>query len=454
MFQASGTAPAGAKDIRDRLGYAIRELYLGTIDESGQLHDILNHKAAHNDQTVMYVSSTDPWHRAIDMDRKIEQPGFDFVYRSGLTNHQPMLTPVGVLYDTPENAAAEIGFFLKRGYPVERVEMGEEPDGQFASPEDYALLYMQWATALHRVNPDLQLGGPGYQSLMFNDPENQELQAFFTIHFINSLRQHNRLGDYNFFSFEWYPFDNVCKPTSPQLAANSELLKTGLEGVKQTVPAGTPILVTELGYSAFGGQPEVDIEGALLNADSVGMFLTEGGDKAYLYGYEPNELISENSCRSVGNNMLFGLGSDGRITYKTSTYWGARMLTEEWTRASDQRVEVYPAHSNIVNEQGKELVTAYALRDQSGKWSLMLVNKDPDHAHSVSLKLSSQSGSDQNLLNGPTDLYQFSSAQYVWHAKGDAGFPNPSKPAAHSVVPGRGAEISLPPYSLSVVRER
>jgi hypothetical protein len=130
------------------------------------------------------------------------------------------------------------------------------------------------------------------------------------------------------------------------------------------------------------------------------------------------------------------------------------MLTQMWTRASDQRVEVYPAHSNIVNAQGQELVTAYALRDQSGKWSLMLVNKEPDQAHSVRINLSSQSGDDPNLLNGPYDLYQFSSAQYVWHAKGDEGFPNPSKPAAHSVVSSGANQISLPPYSLSVVKER
>ena len=74
-----------------------------------------------------------------------------------------MLVPAGVLYDTPENAAAEIRF-LKARYPVRQIEMGEEPDGQYVSPEHEAGLYLQFATAIHNVDPRLALGGPSFQS--------------------------------------------------------------------------------------------------------------------------------------------------------------------------------------------------------------------------------------------------------------------------------------------------
>ena len=70
----------------------------------------------------------------------------------------PAMIPVAMLYATPEDSAAEIAYIEKRGYPVSYVEMGEEPDGQFMLPEDYAALYLQWATALHRVDPKLKIG--------------------------------------------------------------------------------------------------------------------------------------------------------------------------------------------------------------------------------------------------------------------------------------------------------
>jgi len=38
--------------------------------------------------------------------------------------------------------------------------MSEEADGQFMLPEDYGALYLQYAAALHKVDPALKLGGP------------------------------------------------------------------------------------------------------------------------------------------------------------------------------------------------------------------------------------------------------------------------------------------------------
>jgi hypothetical protein len=43
--------------------------------------------------------------------------------------------------------------------------MAEEPDGKHTLPEDYGALYLQWATALHKLDPTLKLGGPIFEGV-------------------------------------------------------------------------------------------------------------------------------------------------------------------------------------------------------------------------------------------------------------------------------------------------
>jgi hypothetical protein len=52
--------------------------------------------------------------------------------------------------DTPENAAAETRYLKSRGYPIERIEMGEEPMGSL-SLNTSPLLYLQFEKAIHKI---------------------------------------------------------------------------------------------------------------------------------------------------------------------------------------------------------------------------------------------------------------------------------------------------------------
>src|SRR5262249_28920573 len=147
--------------MRDRLGYAVRELYVGRL-EMGRFVDLMRHGV--RGQTVTYASSTDPWHTAGDVNRNYEQPSFTTVVRSGLTRGLPLLVGVPVLYGTPEDAVAELRYLRALKVPIAGVELGEEPNGQYASPEDYGALYVQFARAIHAYDPTLLLGGPGYET--------------------------------------------------------------------------------------------------------------------------------------------------------------------------------------------------------------------------------------------------------------------------------------------------
>jgi hypothetical protein len=454
LNESSGTGPK-SKDIRDRLGYAIREIYLGTLDSQGRLNDVIDHGIARNKQTDIYVSSTDPWHRAIDRDPDTEQPGFDFIFKTGLTNGLPLLVPVPVLFDTPDNAAAEIRYLKARGYPVERVEMGEEPDGQFVNAEHFGALYLQFEKAIHKINPTLQLGGPSLQDIEQTQvPGRIEIgKAGWMGRFLDYLKRHGQLDKFSFFSFEWYPFPDDCRPQ--QLAESTQMLTDALNELQQGgLSHDIPWLMTEYGYSAFGARAEVDLDGALLNVDSVGRFLTMGGEAAYLYGYEASEVIKEQECSS-GNNMLFFRDDRGHIKKPTATYWGARLLSQQWVQPGDQPHEIYPAASDVLNGNRDQLVTAYAAHRPDGLWALLLINRDPNRAFQTTVIFKNTASGSFARFDGPLDLYQFSSRQYALGGPPDNPYPVRSDEPEHKIVQSsnpQATRISLPPRSLTVIR--
>jgi F5/8 type C domain-containing protein len=441
MKESSERSNFKSRDIRVHVGYAVREIFVGTLDNEHHFHDEISHAPDNAVQTPIYVSSTDPWHRSKDKDSMIEQAGFDRIFKSGLTNQMPMLTPVALLYDTPENAAAELRYLKARGYPVSRMELGEEPDGQFTTPEDYGALYIQFARALHAVDPNIKLGGPSFQDIA-------EGKGDWLRRFVTYLSRQGHIDDYTFSSFEWYPFDDVCQQTGPQLKESTRLLTESLRAMRRADSReGVPWIMTEYGYSVFGGRPEIDIEGALLNADAVANFLTLGGEQTFLYGYEPNELLQEVKC-SQGNNMLFLFGNDGRISSQMPTYYAAQLLTHEWTNPGGGLHELYQATTD------DPLITAYATMRPDRLWAVLLINKDPDNAREVKIEFECEEPGCEDLKigysHGEVDFYQYSSDEYQLGADFRAVRDRP--PEHQRLKFSAGTTFKIPAYSLSVLR--
>lgn len=455
MTQSSSLASAESEDKRDKLGYAIRELEAGVADEAGELKDAIVHKASRA-QTLIYVSSTDPWHREKDRDDKVEQPGFDMLVKSGLTRGLPFLAPVPIVYDTPENAAAEVSFLRSRGFDVPRIEMGEEPDGQKIDPADYAALYMRWADAIHGVVPKEELGGPSFVALDYDKHSDgwEYGSGWWLRRFLDCLQERHRAHDFRFLSFEWYPFDDVWKPTAPQIVKAPGMLKNAFALMRRNgMSRKTPVVVTEYGYSAFAGEAEVSMAGALSNADTAGLFLMMGGEKAYMYGYEPNYLQDEYGCNSWGNNMLFLQNKSGGIRSRIATYHAARMLTSDWVVPAGGLHWAFKAESNVSDADGDALVSGYPLLRPDHEWSLMLINKDPAKSYSVTIRLARDGM--KTPLQGPYEISQLSAKEYAWHADGAHGYAARSEPPRHWIEPDAAdARFLLPAYSLTVVRGR
>lgn len=459
MTESSGSSPGSVNrtnDVRDRLGFAVREIYAGVINSRGEFRDQIRHGAGRRSQTIIHVSSTDPWHRESDLDAGVEQPGFDRIFQDGLTNSRAMLLPTGLLYDEPQNAANEIRYLRARGYNFDRVELGEEPDGQYITPEDFGALYLEWADAIHRVDPKVKLGGPSFQEIIPADPTSRIRlgNSAWLARFLDYLKRHGRSDDYAFFSFEWYPFDEVCEAVAPQLASAPNLLADALRDMEQRgLSRRIPWIISEYGYSAFAARAEIGIEGALLNADIVGKFLELGGDQAFLFGYTPGYSGRDFPC-TAGNNMLFSMDDDGSIKHRFATYFGARLLTQEWLQPGDEVHEIYPATSNEHNAEGEELITAYAVHRPDGLWSLLLINKDPKRAFQTNVIFRTPGRADEGF-DGRLEAFQYSGKQYRLGGPSGDPYPVRAEEPEHRVIESsrtKPAEVSLPPYSLTVIR--
>jgi F5/8 type C domain len=454
MTESSNTCDThGSSDLRNCVGYAIRELYLGNTTSDGKFHDLVRH-TPDQDQTATYCSSVDPWHQPADLDEKAgDQVGFDLFFTSGYTRGLPTMIPIAMLYGTPEDSAAEIAYIEKRGYPVSYVEMGEEPDGHYTNPEDYAALYLEWATALHKVDSKLKLGGPiftGENSDIETWPD-AEGRASWTGRFISYLKSRGRLNELAFFSYEHYPMD-PCKIQWSNLYDEATLVSNMIHIWREDgVPADIPQFITESNVASSVGESVPGIFGALWLADYVGAYLSAGGGAVYYFHYMPLGIHRQGCNESLGTFGLFTTDADLHVKQPLSQFFASQLINLEWVEPGKGEHKLFPAASDVRDVTGSVLVTAYAALRPDGRWSLLVVNKDQENAQRVRVVFHDAESKRERFFSGPLDFITFGSAQYQWRPA--SATADPDGPYARSSTQADSSTtFELPRASVTVIR--
>ena len=453
MTASSNTCDThGSADRRNCAGYAIRELSIGTQGPNGEFHDLMSHTADQG-QTPTYCSSVDPWHEPSDLDRSGRaQVGFDLFYTSGFGRGLPAMIPIAMIYNTPEDAAAEIKYLKNRNYPISYVEMGEEPDGHYMMPEDYAALYVQFADALHKVDPALKLGGPIFTG------ENKDIETWvdgqgrtsWTGRFIDYLKAHNRISDLAFFSFEHYPYP-PCQYQWSSLYDEPALVSGILQIWRDDgVPGNVPMFITESNISSESSESSVDIFGALWLADYVGSFLAAGGDAIYYFHYIPMG-VRPGCNRSLGTFGMFAVGANWQIVQPLGQFFASQLINLEWLKPGGETHKMYSAVSDLQDATGRVLVTAYPVERPDGTWALLAINKDQDNPHRVRVRFHTGPHDDAVSFTGDVAVSVFGRAQYQFQP--EKRLADPDGPAIHTTIHANAeTAFDLPAASIVVLR--
>lgn len=463
MTQSSDTCDShGAGDRRNCVGYAMYDIGVGFM-QKGRFHDqVFRSKIGScggaasclpdpRRQTLMWTSSDDPWHGEADkVTGDQDQPGLDLVSRSGLTRGLPAIYPVPLFYSTPENAANEVRYLEARGYPISYVEMGEEVDGQYALPEDYGALYVQFARAIHVVDPRVKLGGPVFEGVSKDVPAWRDARGDTSwLHrFIVYLRARGRLRDLAFMSFEHYPYHNCDRGRvrrDDMLDEPSFVRRMVAQWRADGVPRSVPLLETEDNFSADGTGASQRVYGALWTGDFIGASLSAGVSYATYYQAEAEPLSRRASCNSWGAYNPYIVDPKFNVRAKGAAYYALQLLTQQWALPGDRPHGVYGVTTSLGDY--KAAVTAYALQRPDGLWSVLVVNKD-DVARTVTIDF----GATRSKFRGNVDVVTFGKEQYHWNGRGPADVPNPDTGLAHRTVQSGRRTYLLAPQSLTVFR--
>lgn len=366
VLEKSSHVSAG-KDPRDAMGYAIGELEIGSSSASG-LHDYVRHSPSGREQTQITVSSTDPWHREVDLDRDAAQPSLVGLHARDLFAG-PFMIPLPLLTDTPDNAIAEVQYFSRRGVPIKAVELGEEPEGQLAPPRMVAALYGRLASRLALNAPGIPIGGPSLIDPAA-DTTLDDMDQSWTSAFLQSLQGSHAAPPIAFLSTELYPVENLCDTNERMLRNVARAPERLAARFRQDGAGGLAPVITEYGLSPYGGKALGGMVAALADAEILARSLSKGVTRAYLYGTSPTSPVRGNRpCAGSGNLTLWTSGRSGRIISPSIRLRVFQALRDRWSNPRDTQEQMVAVAGSPPG------IDAFALKRADSSVSLLLINR-------------------------------------------------------------------------------
>ena len=185
-------------------------------------------------------------------------------------------------------------------------------------------------------------------------------------------------------------------------------------------------------------------------ADYICSFLNGGGQAVYFFHYMP-EPIGRGINNSHGTFAMFSADRDYKILQPLSQYFSSQLINLEWVQPGNGEHHLFDAVSDISDGAGHKLVTAYAVHRPDGEWSLLIINKDQENAHSVKISFDDVVQAGAGYFSGPVTVKTFGKAQYQWHP--GTLTADPDGPIATATITGdANSAVELPASSIVVLR--
>jgi hypothetical protein len=239
------------------------------------------------------------------------------------------------------------------------------------------------------------------------------------------------------------------------------------------LPPNIPFFMTE-GNDLGDGSPHT-VKSGLWLADYVGAMMTAGAGGTYYFHYIASP--------GRGGHAFLTVDDQNHASF-SAQYLATQVITQEWVQPVDKTHKLFKAVSNVLDGNGNEIITAYPVERPDGQWSIMLINKDENHDHSVRVAFDDPVTRQTRSFTGTVDRIVFGAGEYQWHpdpptvadtarpsAQGtsdgqvadaadafgrtrDNGYRDPDGPATRSTVTAAGPDTlyELPKASIIVLR--